>query len=664
MSQVTQSRSGQFFEAHVSHSGAVRDHNEDAFLARGGEGFWVVADGMGGLDDGQWASRTVARQLAEAPLSGDLERDAATVAEVVRHANYLIFKESTEHQNHIGSTVVTLLVRGPRFAAVWAGDSRLYLRRGGTLSQVTTDHTQVQQLVNAGYLTRHEAAEHPMSHVLARAVGTHAEVESEVIVGDVQAGDLFLLCSDGLPRVLEDEEIAREMESGNPGAMVQRLLDIALERGAPDNVTILAIGCVDPNGAMGAAMSAAPPVHSAARRITARQRRPAFPSRSLRLQAAPASAPKKGGGAAMILGVAIALLVVVGLSVGAWVLLPKARHPKTAGPIVVVQGAVPLTGLHEFEAALGTVDCSWLQIEKISASPSGVDMSITGVAASPATVQGALMAAATSAKVQVADIDLQSIAPTPPALCSTLNALRPFRASTSETGQNLTAAQDSFAVMKQADGKEAGRAVVTATPPPQGDFAVAELGSGDDLSVVAADRQTFQTMAAAGAVVSKVPDAGGYRLQTDYAKPGWSSVMLITGRGPFPHALLTQPAGARSAAWASQFAAAAQAGGWKVEMAWYDITTGADLSVIPETQSAATNALLPATNGLVAGKPPPNKPAASNALPIFDSDAAAANATSTPPPAPGKGAAQGKAPAPGKTPPPTKSPPVKSDIPL
>ena len=344
---------------------------------------------------------------------------------------------------------------------------------------------------------------------------------------------------------------------------------------------------------------------------------------------------------------------------------------------MVVQGAVPLTGLHEFEAALGTVDCSWLQIQKISAGPSGVDITITGVAASPATVQGALMAAATNAKIQVADTDLQAIAPTPPALCSTLNALRPYRAATSEAGQNLTAAQDSFAVMKQADGKQAGRAVVTATPPPQGDFAVAELGSGDDLSLVAPDRQTFQTLAAAGTVVSKVPDAGGYRLQTDYAKPGWSSVMLITGRGPFPHALLTQPAGARSAAWASQFASAAQAGGWRVEMAWYDITTGADLSVIPETQGAATNALLPATNGLVPGKAPPKKAAATNAMPIFDSDAPAANTTSPTPPALGKAAAQGKTPAQGKSPAQGRGspqgdtpaqgktpPPTKSDIPL
>src|ERR1700722_1721079 len=116
MTQVTESRSGPFFEAHISHPGTVRDHNEDAFLARGGEGFWVVADGMGGLADGRWAARTLAKEMADAPLSGDLERDAATVAEVVPHPNFVIFKESTDRRSHIGSTVVALLVRGPRFA--------------------------------------------------------------------------------------------------------------------------------------------------------------------------------------------------------------------------------------------------------------------------------------------------------------------------------------------------------------------------------------------------------------------------------------------------------------------------------------------------------------------------------------------------------------------
>jgi len=612
MSQVTERRSGQFFEALVSHQGAVRTENEDAFMARGGEGFWVVADGMGGLDDGQFASRTVCRRLAEAPLSGDLERDAATVSEVVRHANYLIFKESDERRTHIGSTVVALLIRGPRFAAVWAGDSRLYLRRGGVLSQVTVDHTQVQQLVDAGYLSKREAADHPMSHVLARAVGTHAELETQTIVGEVAAGDLFLLCSDGLSRVLEDDEISREMESANPAAMVERLLAMALERGAPDNVTILAIGCGDPSGAMGAAMSASAPVFGGAADDNALSAPTVTPVTE---PAGAASAPpsRKGGGAG--LGLFLGLLVLAGLGVGGWLLWPRLKHAVAGASVVVVQKVTPAADLRPFEAALGEVDCSWLEIEKSTTGPAGVEMTITGVATSATAVQSALQSAATNAKIQVADIDLQSIAMTPPALCSTLNAMRPFRAATTETGQNLTGAQDTFAIMKQADSKLAGRAIVTATPPAQGDFAVAELGSGNDLNLLAADRQALETLASVGAVVSKAPNAGGYRVQADYPKPGWSSLVLVTGQGPFPHALLIQPAGARSGAWASQFAAAARAGGWKVEMTWYDIVSGSDLSVIPETQAAATNALTPATNGMVPGKPPPPKktPDATNA---------------------------------------------------
>ena len=622
MTQVTESRSGPFFEAYASHFGAVRDHNEDAFLARGGEGLWVVADGMGGLDDGQWAARILARALAETPLSGDLERDAAMVAEVVRHANFVIFKESAERQNHMGSTVVALLVRGGRFATIWAGDSRLYLRRDGALSQVTTDHTQVQQLVDAGYLTREEAAEHPMSHVLARAVGTHAQVEADTLVGEVRAGDLFLLCSDGLPRVVEDAEIAAVLEAGNPSAMVRRLIDLALERGAPDNVTVMTIGCVDPSGPMGAASA---PIFGGAADEDAPRDRP--------VAAAEPAAPAAPGGttrksmAPVVLGVFIATLVSVGLGLAAWRLLPRIVRPtQAASQVVVAQGAVPPSGLRQFEAALGSVPCSWLQIEKAAPAPGGVDLAITGVAASAAEVQAALQAAASGAKARLADIDLQSIAPTPPGLCTTLDALRPFRAATSQTGQNLTAAQDSFAVMKQADGKEAGRAIVTVTPPPQGDFAVGQLGSDGALSLISPDAQSFQTLAAAGTAISKVPDAGGYRLQADYAKPGWSSVLLITGQGPFPKTLLTQSAGARSAAWGSQFAAAARAGGWHVEMAWYEITTGGDLSVIPQTQAPSINAIAPSANALIAAaRAAAKKPPATNALAGPAANAAAAS---------------------------------------
>jgi serine/threonine protein phosphatase PrpC len=633
MSQVTESRSGPFFEAHASHPGAVRGENEDAFLARGGEGFWLVADGMGGLDDGQWASRTLAMALAEAPLSGDLERDAATVSEVIRHANFQIFQESTERQNHMGSTAVALLVRGARFAVVWAGDSRLYLWRDGALNQVTVDHTQVQQLVTAGYLTRKEAADHPMSHVLARAVGTHAELETETRVGEVRAGDLFLLCSDGLPRVLDDEEIARELQAGNPAAMVERMLAIALGRGSPDNVTIMTIGCADPADAMAGAMAPTAPIFGGSASETPMPE--AGAPDAITAEAAPATppdAPARKRGAPVLAGAAAAAALVAALGAGGWWLAskPKPAAATASNQAVAASGAAPQTGLRQFEAALGGVDCSWLQIENATPGAAGVDLAITGVAASPAPVQSALRAAATSAKVQTADIDLSAIAPPAPMVCSTLDAIRPFRAATSQSGQNLTAAQDSFAVMKQADGKQAGRAIVTATPPPQGDFALLELGADDSLSVIAADRQAFQTLAAAGAVVSKVPEAGGYRLQADYAKPGWSSLILLTGRGPFPHALLTQPPGPRSAAWASQFAAAARAGGWQAEMSWYDITTGADLSVIPQTQTASINAAT-ISNALATGRLLQQQQLARRAGAATAKAAQASNAAAAPP---------------------------------
>jgi serine/threonine-protein phosphatase Stp1 len=614
MSQVSVSHSARFFEAQVSHPGAVRGHNEDAFVARGHEGFWMVADGMGGLADGQFASRTLVQALADAPLSGDLERDSATVAEVIRHAGFVIFKASTERRNHIGSTAVALLISGGRFAAIWAGDSRLYLRRGGALSQVTRDHTQVQQLVDAGYLSQADAADHPMSHVLARAVGVQAEVEVDTVVGEVQAGDLFLVCSDGLPRVVEDNEIDAELASGNPGDMVERLLEIALKREAPDNVTILAVGYGDFSaadrggsyapllGGSAAADAVLEPPDAPEAAAPRRSGSTYAPHAATAAAASPAKAsatktppaPSRSGGS--IVGPLVAVLSVlllVGFGIGAW--LNFHRPPPGAKPqTLAIAPAVAQIDRHPFEAALGAVDCSWLQMEKVAGVPTALDLAISGVAASPPAVQAGLQAAATNAKVSVADIDLQSIAPTPPALCGVLDALRPFRAPTSITGQNLTAAQDSFALMKQADGKQAGRAIVDAALPSSGDVALVQLGADGSMSMLAVDRTTLNTLSNAATVVSKLSDTGGYRLQVDYGQKGWSSLMLLTGKGPFPKAMFTQGPGQRSAAWASSFATAARAGGWRVEMSWYEIVDGAQLSVIPQSQqtNAATNMIM------------------------------------------------------------------------
>ena len=123
----------------------------------------------------------------------------------------------------MGSTVAALIVQEGFFSVLWVGDSRVYLFRDGTLHQLSRDHTQVQEMVDSGLLTPDEAKTHPMSHVLARAVGVQASLELDVIVDEAGVGDRFLLCSDGLTARVSPEEIAAAM-AGVPAEIVQRQL--------------------------------------------------------------------------------------------------------------------------------------------------------------------------------------------------------------------------------------------------------------------------------------------------------------------------------------------------------------------------------------------------------------------------------------------------------
>ena len=143
----------------------------------------------------------------------------------------------------MGSTVVALLVQDRRFAVLWAGDSRIYLRRDRSLHQLTRDHTQVQDMVDAGLLSPEEAKEHPMKHVLARAVGVQPRLELDAIVDEADVGDMFLLCSDGLTGQVSDDEIVTTMNGRQPQAVCAALVELCLERGAPDNVTTVAVAC-------------------------------------------------------------------------------------------------------------------------------------------------------------------------------------------------------------------------------------------------------------------------------------------------------------------------------------------------------------------------------------------------------------------------------------
>jgi serine/threonine-protein phosphatase Stp1 len=226
-----------------SESGSVRDTNDDSFIERSDLGLWAVSDGMGGHAHGQWASRKIIEALASVTGAGDLDADARAVTKAIRAANTEIYARVASDGRPLGATVVAMLCKEGRLSIQWAGDSRLYRIRDSNLEQLTHDHTQVQELVDAGRMEPERAKNHLFSHVLARAVGVQPELELAVRDADAQLGDLYLLCSDGLHGVVSDPEILAATPKKSPLAICDALIDLCHQRGAPDNVTVIAVAC-------------------------------------------------------------------------------------------------------------------------------------------------------------------------------------------------------------------------------------------------------------------------------------------------------------------------------------------------------------------------------------------------------------------------------------
>ena len=233
---------GRIEHAALTHEGRVRTNNEDAFCVRADEGLFLVADGMGGHENGEWASAAIAAAFRDARLPADFDGASQAVATALHRANEVIFAEAQSRGLQMGSTAVALLVREGRFAILWVGDSRAYLRRDGQLIQMSHDHTQVQEMIDRGLLTPEDAEGHPMSHILARAMGVRAHVEVDVITDETEPGDVFLLCSDGLTARVDAAEIEAVLGDADADSRTRRLVSMTLERGAPDNVTVVTVG--------------------------------------------------------------------------------------------------------------------------------------------------------------------------------------------------------------------------------------------------------------------------------------------------------------------------------------------------------------------------------------------------------------------------------------
>jgi protein phosphatase len=242
--------------------GRVRPGNEDAFglepptsaQARAHGTLLVVSDGMGGHAAGE-----VASNLAVDTIKTTFYRDrgaspAESIENAISAANGVIFEDSEQNPARagMGCTVVVMLVQGSSLTVGHVGDSRGYLIRGGRARQITRDHSWVAMQVEEGVLTPEQAEHHPNRSLLMRALGRQPSVEVEIGHHQLQAGDVLILCSDGLTNVVNDAEIGEYASRYAPATAADQLVNLANQRGAPDNVTVVAASITSPAGAAAA----------------------------------------------------------------------------------------------------------------------------------------------------------------------------------------------------------------------------------------------------------------------------------------------------------------------------------------------------------------------------------------------------------------------------
>jgi serine/threonine protein phosphatase PrpC len=224
-----------------SHAGLVRELNEDRYLVKSESGLFVVADGMGGHDAGEVASTSIVDHLKSIGIPSSAPDLRARVEDRIIQANREIRQLAKRNGSTIGSTLAALLAFEQQYACLWAGDSRVYMLHGGKLSQLSRDHTELQELLDRGLLTRDEAATWPRRNVVTRAIGAEDDPPIDITHGPIDAGDKFLICSDGLTGHVSDDEIEAELAGKSPEECCSSLIDLALSRGGTDNVTVVIV---------------------------------------------------------------------------------------------------------------------------------------------------------------------------------------------------------------------------------------------------------------------------------------------------------------------------------------------------------------------------------------------------------------------------------------
>jgi PPM family protein phosphatase len=329
-----------------SDRGLVRQNNQDAVYA--GPRLLALADGMGGHAAGEVASSLVISALA--PLDEDDPGDdlLAELRDATVEGNAAITRHVADAPDleGMGTTLTAILFAGSRLGLVHIGDSRAYQLRDGVLTQITKDDTFVQSLIDEGRITEEEAHTHPQRSLLLRAI-TGQDIDPSLTIREARPGDRFLLCSDGLSGVVSDETLAETLLTyRDPRECADRMIELALRGGGPDNITCIVADVVDIDfgedapimgGSVGDGSEDSPPPDSAAARASATTLTRSAPQRLVApVQAAPA---RRRSRVRIWLGVAAVLLVLVGGGTLAWTWVMQQYYVGAeAEQIVIFQG--------------------------------------------------------------------------------------------------------------------------------------------------------------------------------------------------------------------------------------------------------------------------------------------------------------------------------------
>lgn len=243
MTDITYRRPIAWDSCALTHVGMVRQVNEDAILAKPDIGLWAVADGMGGHKVGDLASAKIIEALGVVQQAQRMSQAVDVIEDCLHEVNQLMleYAEIMLDGHTMGSTVVCTLIKGRIGACLWVGDSRLYRYRNNQLQRLSRDHSQLEEMIELGLISREASESHPNRNVITRAIGVEPSLYVDMTLFNTQVGDTFLLCSDGLYNAVEEPAMSALLGMKNVNECADSLLNLSLENNARDNVSLIVI---------------------------------------------------------------------------------------------------------------------------------------------------------------------------------------------------------------------------------------------------------------------------------------------------------------------------------------------------------------------------------------------------------------------------------------